>query len=293
MLRVMPAPPPSATGRAPADRFRGAPIREARPVIVGGSARSGTTLLRVILDAHPGICCGPESDLFLLKPVEVAGLADKFGFPEDDVRAMFARALSRPQFIDAFARYCCGRTGKRRWAEKSPSNVHRLEDIFRFFPQARFVHVLRDGRDVACSMRHHPRHRVENGRLVPTGIRRPIEECVRRWANAVEASRPFWKDPRYHLVRYEDLVTRPRPTLAALFEFLGEPWDEAVMNHALVASPFRDVTKFPQNPEAIEPIRESALGRWQKELSPADKIAFKAVGNALLLELGYASAPDW
>ncbi len=75
------------------------------------------------------------------------------------------------------------------------------------------MHVLRDGRDVVCSLRTHPRHRVEDGRLVPLDTRKPIAGCARRWVRDIEASRRWWNDTRFHTVRYEELVAdRVRPS---------------------------------------------------------------------------------
>jgi hypothetical protein len=277
----------------PANVFDAGYVSAERPVVIGGCGRSGTTLLRVMLDAHPSICCGPESELFLPVPVHVSQLASRFGILRQEIAAMVRRAPSREKLIEEFLRRCCTLAGKPRWAEKTPRNIRRLPEIFRAFPEARFIHVLRDGRDVVCSLRTHPRHRLVRGKLVPTGIVNPIEDCVHRWVEDIEASRPFWNDPRFTVVRYEDLVADPRRELTRLFEFVGEPWDDAVLAHAAADSPFRDLAAFPQNALALEPIRRNALCRWRSDLGDADRRVVKERANSLLVELGYAAGPDW
>ena len=185
----------------PADSFAAAGSPEFAPIVLGGCGRSGTTLLRMMLDSHRRICCGPESSLFRRRAIDAGWLADRFGFDRDEVEAIVDAARSRPAFIEAFAGLCMQKAGKARWAEKTPRNIGRIGEIFRCFPAARFVHVLRDGRDVACSLRTHPRHKVVDGRLVPTGTWRPIAGCARRWVRDLEGSRRWWGDPRFLEVR--------------------------------------------------------------------------------------------
>jgi len=277
----------------PADSFASSGSASFAPVVIGGCGRSGTTLLRMMLDSHRRLCCGPESSLFRRRAIEADWLADRFGFPRDVVGALRDAAGSRAAFIEAFAGLCMQRAGKARWAEKTPRNISRVGAVFRLFPAARFVHVLRDGRDVACSLRTHPRHRVVDGKLVPTGIRRPIAGCARRWVRDIEGSRRWWDDPRFHTVRYEDLVREPRPALERLMAFLGEEWDEAMLAHAAADSPFRDATRFAQNPEALGAVSTAALSRWERDLDARDRRIFKRIAGPLLVELGYARDDGW
>jgi hypothetical protein len=263
------------------------------PIVLGGCGRSGTTLLRMMLDSHRRICCGPESSLFRRRAIDPESLAGRFGFEGAEVRAIYDASRSRPAFIEAFAALCMQRAGKARWAEKTPRNISRLGAIFRCFPEARFVHVLRDGRDVACSLRSHPRHKVVDGKLVPLGTWKPIAGGARRWVRDIEGSRRWWGDPRFHTVRYEDLVLNPRPVLERLMAFLGEDWDEAMLAHAAAESPFRDATRFAQNPEALGAVSTASLSRWQRDMDARDRRIFKRIAGPLLVELGYAADDGW
>ena len=276
-----------------ADSFAAAGSHSFSPIVLGGCGRSGTTVLRVMLDSHRRLCCGPESSLFRRRAVDPDWLADRFGFDRGEVRALRDAAPSRAAFIEAFADLCMRKAGKARWAEKTPRNIARIADIFRIFPAARFVHVLRDGRDVACSLRTHPRHKVVDGKLVPLDTWKPIAGCARRWVRDIEGSRRWWGDPRFHTVRYEDLVLDPRPVLERLMGFLGEDWDEAMLAHASVESPFRDATRFAQNPEALVAVNTASIGRWERDLDERDRRIFKRIAGPLLVELGYASDNRW
>ncbi len=275
---------------------RGAYASDARPVIVGGCGRSGTTLMRVILDTHPGLCCGPETGLLLARPMyrsRLDDLARRLDMPRDRIVRLLRSTRTQAHFVDALFAEFARAQGKPRWVEKTPRNVEVLDFIFRHFPKATFVHMIRDGRDTVCSLRTHPRHKVVNGELVPLNTRNPLDQCIETWVSRVRAGLRYRAHPGYAEIRYEDLVTRPEPCLRALFDRLGEPWEPRVLAFNEVKSATRDVTKFPQNPEATQPLSTKALGRWRQDLS-ADEIAmFKRMAGDLLIELGYVRDEHW
>lgn len=266
---------------------------QTNPIVVGGSGRSGTTLMRVMLDTHSRICAGPESWLFTPREIDVPALAGKFDLPESDVRSMAGQADSRADFIQCFFDAYCAAARKPRWAEKTPANIESIPFIFRAFPNVCFVEMVRDGRDVACSMRTHPRHKVVDGELVPLNTWNPLGQCIDRWVRAIETSRPFWDDARYLRVRYEDLVLRTEETLKMVFAFIGESYEPEVVHYHEVRSGSRKIEKFPQNPEATKPVSESAIGRWVRDLDEKDRTLFKERAGDLLVELGYERSSGW
>jgi hypothetical protein len=275
-------------------RMRGSSyVSTAAPVVVGGCGRSGTTLMRVILDTHPGICCGPESGILRPGVLKARKLANRFDLDAGEVRRLARGCRSHPEFVDRFFAAYAARTGKPRWADKSPQNVQRLGYLFRHFPEARFVHMLRDGRDAACSLRTHPKYRTIDGQRVPTGIRNPIDACTHRWVKNVRAGIAWRDDPRYREVRYEDLVNDPEATLRPLFDWLGEEWDDGVLAFHSVRSASRDAAKFPCNAEATQPINSQALARWRTDLSPEEAATFRDLAGDLLIEMGYAEDHAW
>jgi len=277
----------------PADNRHAAYSSPLPHIIIGGCGRSGTTLVRLILDSHSGICCGPESKLFLPDHSNITELARTFKLDHSAVNSAYATSTCRAHFIDQFSEICRTATGKRRWAEKTPRNILNLDFIFSAWPQCRFIHVLRDGRDVACSLRTHPRHRVMDGTFVPLNTWNPIEDCINRWRNDIEASRRYWSDPRLHVVRYEDLVLQPQRTIENVIHFLGEDWDDALLDHSSIQSDFRDPLMFPQSAQATQKIATDSIGRWQRDLSSHDRTCFKALAGDLLIELGYAIDNEW
>jgi len=271
-------------------------ISKSAPVIIGGSPRSGTTLIRVMLDSHMNIFIGPETGLLytnLLNKSKLANLSKQLDVSPEKIRSLVKESESNIHFIDSLFDYLRHETGKLRWGEKSPRNVTVIQRIFKYFPESRFIHIIRDGRDVACSLRHFPKHRVVDGELIKLDTNNPIDQCISIWVESVRVGIEWREDPRYMEIKYEDLVSEPRQTMEAVLVFLDEPWDETVLNYYLVDSSTRGIDKMPQNIRARKPIDKSALGRWRRDLAPSERELFKELAGDLLIELGYETSNDW
>ena len=257
---------------------------EAEPIIIGGCDRSGTTLLRAVFDCHPAVAAGPESWVFTYK-IKPAWLAAEFGMDPAEVRAMRAAAPSLGAFIDRFMGAFAEREGKPVWCEKSPRNVLRLDYIWRTFPKARFVHIIRDGRDVSCSLRTHPKRIRVGDAYVPNTVRRPIASCSEHWVKYVSAGLAHRDDPRYTEVRYEALVEDYAGTTRSLCEALGIEWTPELLDRERIQGARGDTEIV--NPEVRQPLYRNATGRWQKDLSPDELATVMRVAGPLLDRLGY------
>lgn len=269
-------------------RWRNARAVSSRPIIViGGAPRSGTTLLRRLVDAHPAICCGPESSLLLPGRPSFQGVALDYGLDAEQLLSWYRGSHSQARFVERVCEAYMGKRAKGRWAEKTPLNVAHIDWIFGHFPEARFIHVMRDGRDASASVRHHPLRRLVDGAWVRVPFSRPFATCVRAWDRLVRAGLRYRDDPRYTEIRYEDLVLQPERTLRGLFDFLGEPWSPEVMARAEPAG------LQGAELDSTAAISDSRMGRWKKDLTPAEKQVFKRHANPLLIELGYAADDRW
>lgn len=109
----------------------------------------------------------------------------------------------------------CLETGKHIWLEKTPDHLYYIAHIQRYFPEARFIHVLRDGEEVVASLYHAAlRHEQWQPFL-------DIDRCIDRWNRALAESLFWCSHPQHLLVRYEALIEKPQPTLARVLHFLG------------------------------------------------------------------------
>jgi hypothetical protein len=268
-------------------RVRSKYVSPQSPVIIGGCPRSGTTLLRVMLDSHPHIACGPENSLlggsFLPERLAVA-----FDLPSADIWRLRRRARDHAQFIELFYSRYAETQGKPRWGDKRPHNIRFLDFILRHFPRAKVIHITRDARDAVCSLRTHPKYRLVNGERMLTGIRRPLRPCIRMWLRDTAAGMKWRGHPGYCEVKYEDLVDRPEVTLRSVCDFIGEPWDAAMLAYHEQGGGSRDPRRFVANFAATEPLNRQAIQRWRKDLTAEELQLVHRLAGQRLAQLGYS-----
>ncbi len=270
-------------------RWRMAPYASGeRHIVMGGAPRSGTTVLRKVFDRHPEICSGPETKLFVPAAYNLEWLAHAYAIPLDELTGMRDGASSQAAFIDAFAARVRAAAGKARWAEKTPQNIRNLEWIVARFPQVSIVHIIRDGRDVVCSMRHHPDWRWIEGKWQKVLVPRSVESYARRWLADTAAGLAWRDDPRYVEVRYEDLVADPPAVLRSICDGIGAghdaEWLVQVGRREAAAEPGAGQTKRPDYEGAVSAI---SVGRWHTDLSPDELAEVERLCGPRLRELGY------
>jgi hypothetical protein len=284
------------------------------PFVVG-AARSGTTMLRLMLDAHSEVAIPPETG-FVPKLIRTCERQDAstegilellttrprwpdFGI-DQDVLARRLRAL--PVLLPApvlrtFYSLYSEKFGKPRWGDKTPRYLLKMRRIQRALPEARFIHVIRDGRDVALSM---------------TDLRwRPdsLVHGAREWREHVQAGRRQGaRVPHYLEVRYEDLILDTESTLRGACDFLELPWDAAMLDyHRTAGDRMAEKARETHPSELPEPVTAAErvgihaltsrppvaerIGRARRELSKAELAAVESVAGDLLVELGYSVGP--
>lgn len=266
------------------------------PVIVG-CHRSGTTLLRAMLDSHPDLAVVHESRFI---PALAALHAGTPPFRQDEfvddliVHPSFARlgldagavrtavAQACPQgFADAlravFAAYASA-AGKRRAGDKTPEYVLRIPLIAETLPESRFVHVIRDGRDVAVSTVAAP--------LGPTDL----GDAASTWANIVTAGRRDGSrlgPTRYLELRYERLVDEPATALNEVCVFLELDYADAMLSYHERADEIVRTAGMLELHDAIKKLPTPNLRDWRRDLGAAEVHRIEVVAGSTLTELGY------
>jgi len=266
------------------------------PIFVGGAGRSGTTLLRVILDSHPNIACGPELKMtrwvihlwedflgyvnLMKPPLETYQLSQEY------VNSIFAGVFM--SLIENYRKV----SGKKRIADKEPDNVYFFQNLAHLFPESPLIHVIRDGRDVVCSLLQ--MNWVDPTTRKPLDYTQDVNKAAEYWMGAVRVGQETKKHPiakeNYIEVRYEDLVESPEATLKHLFERINEPWDHTVLHYY---NKMRDLACESSAEQVSKPLYKNAVSRWERDLKPQDKDIIKHVAGDLLLELGYVKDHDW
>ncbi len=276
---------------------RGSGVKET-PIFIGGAARSGTTLLRAVLDSHSRIACGPELKIgaaILQQCQALKAMQALIAHDAQVVSSEEADALYQQLFLGLLEPYRKA-SGKPRVAEKTPNNVLNFSGLHALFPESPLIHIIRDGRDVVASL-------MGQEWVSPaTGKRMSITEdavaACRYWTKAVrkgrEAGARIAKSGGHYIeIHYERLVRSPEPALSALFSLIGEAWEPQVLD-------FHKMKRADPNSEAIsQPISDRSIGRWARDLSDRDLATVMGMASPLLDELGYfeplksaASKPD-
>ena len=288
------------------------------PFVVG-VPRSGTTLLRLMLDAHPDLTIPPETH-FVPKLIshfeqwvdEGAGTGElrarafglitthprwgDMGLDPEPLRTRLAQhdPLTAGDAARSFYEAYAAQAGKPRWGDKSPPYAWKSRRIQRALPEARFIHLIRDGRDVALSLSE-----VSWG---PGGL----AESARKWVHDMSRARKRAESLRpgtYMEARYEDLVVDPEPVVRRVAAFVDLPWSDAMLcYHEHAEERMQEVVRelrplgggtitaeerVRQHQLVSEPPSSSRIGRWRTEMSPEEQEAFRSVAGKLLEELGY------
>ena len=289
----------------------------ARPLFVVGSPRSGTSLLRIVLTCHPRVLIPPECGFMIwLRPAygswssDDAGRAERLDAFLDDLvvcrkfeswglareAVRLALVESRPQ---SYAQLCAavygayGRSRGKRftiWGDKNNSYLHHLSELDALFPAARFLHVVRDGRDVACSYREVMAQRSSS----PYAPRLPveIETIADEWGANVAGIADYLEalpGERARTVRYEELTSTPEEALREVCAWLGVEFEAAMLtfheaNRRLDLEPAetRD-----WKTRTFEPISPRTVGRHERALSASERAAFEQRVRTALTRFDY------
>ncbi len=290
---------------------RGRGDLEPAPFVVG-VGRSGTTLLRLMLDAHPELVIPAETQ-FLPSVIERAGrnggrdaIVEEiistrnwgdFGLDAEVFRQRTAAIEGGDvgAILRAFYASCAQARDKPRWGDKTPAYVRHMREIGGVLEEARFIHLIRDGRDVAVSRR---RRGMGEGKA--------MADTARLWSERIKQARKQAKRlrGRYIELRYEDLAADPEPLLRQICDLCGLEFSPAMLSYHRVAE--GRIGEFARDLPAqgrrlarsgteraaahaltAKPPTTERSGRWRSEMSAADRAEFEAVAGGLLRELGY------
>jgi hypothetical protein len=314
---------------------------------VVGHQKSGTTWLMELLNSHPEILCKGEGRPFGRTFRQENLKQKRVGHPptslynaiasSEDLRYWIERSVWSKHddadehladltrlAIDHFLTQQLSKTGKRLVGDKTVLlGPEIVEEISAIYPEARVIHIIRDGRDVVLSTMHHrwnqaedrggtvelapdqlakreayrknPRALLESGEgIFPDGwLRGNAAKWNARVSRAVKDG-PALLGANYREVRYEALLVRPKEEFKQLLEFLGVDASEQTVERCVSAASFERLAGGrSRGQEAPSFFRKGIAGDWKNAFTESDKQDFKAVAGDLLIELGYEKDNDW
>ena len=277
------------------------------PIIVG-APRSGTTLLRFMIDAHPDVAIPPETGF--LRPLSrmvghqvertriIETVTEAPTWPDFHLSkaAFWERLSAEPSPAEAarcFYQLYAQKHHKLRWGDKTPLYGPHIAAIGALLPEARFIHLIRDGRDAALSLR---------GLWFSPGD--DIATLAAYWRDTVEETRRQSRECAHYLeLRYEELVQYPRRALERVADFIELQFSEQMLRYfervperleehgehrardgsLLVSRERRHLqqarTRLPPDP--------SRVCAWRQEMTPQERDTFESIAGSLLESLGY------
>jgi Sulfotransferase family len=289
--------------------------RAPAPFVVG-APRSGTTMLRLMLDAHPDLAIPPET--YFITKAQKTWRAAKRKPGEDQVEAFIESVTGHKRWPDfhldadefaarvrernpkqlgagvrVFYEMYAEKIDKPRWGDKTPFYVRKMDVIQKVLPEARFIHLIRDGRAVALS--------IKDLWFGPD----TISECAEFWVARLDEAREQAQDLlHYQEIIYEDLVRDPEPNLRRIAEFIDVPFDERMVRYyenvderIAVETPPEEVApdgRIVSTEERMKimenlkrPPDPTRIDRWREQMSPEDIATFESIAGDRLRELGY------
>ncbi|CAH8512556.1 unnamed protein product [Schistosoma rodhaini] len=254
-------------------------------IFIGGHQSSGTGLLRILLDVHPMVRCGPEPivtrEILALRRrnIQKHGWLSQSGITEN----LLDKAVSG--FIVSILKDMGPPAD--RLCHKDPSSYIYLRDLGELFPKAKFIHAVRDGRGAIMSTI------VRN--INPTYTSDDILGALDQWKSFTSQ---IIKDcqhigsHRCMTVRYECLVINPKREIRKILNFLDIPWDDKLLNHEQFVNNLSMINKYEASSvQFVKPVHKESLDAWSKNNSiiPRNLIETMHKNNSLLAQLGYNS----
>lgn len=280
------------------DRFHN-PLSEVdirKPIFIVGAPRSGTSLLRVILNRHPNIGICDETHFFyyvynrrhafgdLNLPGNRQRLIESYlgihrikrlPLNQDQLSGyLFENGVDYASFFMSILRFYAGVYGKSRCGEKTPHHALYAETICDLFPDCKLIHIVRDPRAVVCSLGKMP------------WASKSILVNARSWVKYTRGALQSKERPNYFLVKYEDLVLRPEEETRRICEFI----EEAYISEMLIADPDSEKQVVPDEwwfQRAKDPLTGDRLSIWKQELTSTQTGLIEWIAGPQMSALGY------
>lgn len=272
------------------------PYHRQMPLIfIGGVPRSGTTLMRAMLDAHPDVRCGQETRII----PRILQLRSHWLKSEKESLRLEEAGITSEVMNSAIASFCLEVIAKHgepasRLCNKDPLTLKMGTYVIELFPNAKFLFMVRDGRATVNS--------IISRKVTITGFDlSSYRQCMTKWNHAIETMHNQCKDigsDKCMMVYYEQLVLHPEQWMRKILKFLDVPWNESVLHHEEFINKPNGVSLSKverSSDQVIKPVNLDALHSWVGHI-PDDVVRDMADIAPMLSVLGYdpySNPPDY
>ncbi|MCC3416491.1 MAG: sulfotransferase [Microcoleus sp. PH2017_29_MFU_D_A] len=283
------------------------------PIFVLGAERSGTTLLRLMLTAHPDICIPPESLFFVALESKYGAVKDLLPQIEEflndlynnnfhrfwewnvDKKLLLNNLTNNQQLSYGRAVSTVYETYRQQfyptasiWGDKNPFHIYQLGKIRRYFPGVKVILIVRDFRACYSSVKKLVAREQERGEVWP-GIK-TIAGLTHQWNQVVKIIEKYHqKWEQFYLVSYEDLVREPSAQLAKICKWVGVDFQSSMLDfyQKNADSGLVPPNQMVWHPNTLEPVGSDRINAWQDELSVSELETIELMNWKNLEKLGY------
>ncbi|XP_045474470.1 protein-tyrosine sulfotransferase [Harmonia axyridis] len=262
-------------------------------IFIGGVPRSGTTLMRAMLDAHPEVRCGQETRVI----PRILQMRFHWMKSSKESRRLDEAGITKNVLDSAIAAFTLEIIAKHgepaaRLCNKDPLTLKMGTYVLELFPNAKFIFMVRDGRATA--------HSIISRKVTITGFDlTSYRQCLKKWNTVVEAMNKQCNElgsSKCLRVPYEQLVLHPRKWMEKVLGFLQIPWNESVLHHQDFINNGITLSKVERSSDqVIKPVNLEALTKWVGNI-PDDVVHDMAEIAPMLSVLGYdpyANPPEY
>ncbi|XP_058128119.1 protein-tyrosine sulfotransferase [Anopheles ziemanni] len=264
-------------------------------IFIGGVPRSGTTLMRAMLDAHPEVRCGQETRVI----PRILQLRSHWMKSEKESVRLVEAGITKEVLNGAIAQFCLEIIAKHgdpapRLCNKDPLTLKMGSYVIELFPEAKFLFMVRDGRATV--------HSIISRKVTITGFDlTSYRQCMSKWNQAIQTMHEQCKEigsDRCMMVYYEQLVLHPEQWMRKILNFLDIPWNDSVLHHEEFINKENGVALSKverSSDQVIKPVNLEALAKWVGKI-PNDVVRDMADVAPMLSVLGYdpyANPPDY
>jgi len=251
------------------------------PIFIGGLFKSGTSLLRAMLGQHSEIAAGLESYWFDL---DWNGPRDKkfqdhierlhkfYDMDDATIAALISQSTTALDFLDRFMMAYAEMEGKKRWAEKTPGNILYLDRIYKEFPEAKVIHIIRDPKDVFASLRQASKW---------DSVQVFVEMWCRFFGTDAALKKELAPGPEKYLsIRYESLIIDPVNTMLTVVRFLEEEWEDSIAHFSGKNDEYEKVLSITGKASTTleglrKPLGRNRIGIWRSILPEWEIVAVR------------------
>ncbi len=246
-------------------------------IFIGGFPRSGTSLLKVMLEQHKDIA-SPSGEVNVFQTIlNKKVLKDYFGFTNKEIKKLKLNKKklieSNKKIIDLFKK----KTKSKIVLLKQPKHILLINEIFKYYPNAKFIHLIRNGKNATMSQKYWD--------LPENKKNWPYSWCCRQWVVCINKGKKFSENKNYIEIKYEDLLKNPKKNIDKITDFINV---KKISEKTLFKyRQNKGAKKYKNHPNIRKPLNKKNINKWEKKMSEKDKKTFEKIAGKTYRRIGY------